>query len=237
LEKIETTLFKIQAVMLYPGDPDERQCYVRLRQGLHTTQKPGQYAKGLEGLDSTFKEFYTLKEPEMQKRYAQGRLAGGILVLIKQLQDHAVEEGVNKAIHMLVQSHKTGDYICPIPTGRTSLQHYWSHFKSVAHLWADVFLRKHHVICPQPHPHPSPEKIVAFLARAEWFRRFGEQHLTRRSNPPMPTLPPEYTWSVPAEVTLPIVDLKLPRLTGHQLQYLETYINPNLFGKQSQSVR
>jgi hypothetical protein len=231
LQDIATTYFKIKAVMLYPDDTEEQQIYVRLHQGLHATQKPGQGAQGLAMLDSALlKDLYGRKEPEMRTRHEQGRLAGGILVLIKQLQDHDVEESVNKAMHMLGHWHKARDLVCPIPTGRTRLRHYWAQFKSVAHLWADVYLRKRHALGTQSQPQTSPEKIVAFLARAEWFRRFGEQHPTKRSNPPLPTLPPQDTWRVPEGLTLPPVDLRLPRLTVHQRQCLQTYSNPNLAG-------
>lgn len=238
LEEIATTLFKIQAVMLYPDDPEERQRYVRLHQGLHATQKPQQRAPEYASLDRTLlKDLYKLKEPERQKRHAQGRIAGGILVLIKQLQDHDVEEGVNKAIHMIIQWRKAGDLVCPIPTGRTSLQHYWSHFKPVVHLWADVYLRKRHVFCKPLYTQTSPEEIVAFLARAEWFRRFGEQHIPKRSNPPLPTLSPQDTWRVSGEAPFPAIDVKIPRLTGRQRQCLETYLHPKLYFNTSKKKR
>jgi hypothetical protein len=238
LQDISTTYFTIKAVMLYPESAEEQQIYVRLHQELYATQKPGQGATGPATLDrALFKDLYGRKVSDMQTRHDQGRLAGAILVLIKQLQDHGIEEGVNKAIHMLIHWHKAGDLVCPIPTGRTSLQHYWSHFKPVAHLWADVYLHTRHVICPQPHLQTSREQIMAFLARAEWFQRFGEQHIPKRSNPPVPTLPPEHLWRVPAEVPLPVVDLQLPRLTGHQRACLQTYLNPNLYFKQSKPVR
>jgi len=230
LEEIETAFFKIKAVMLYPDHPEERQRYVCLHQGLRAAQKPGQSAKEFAACVSPLlKELYALKEPEMRKRFERGRIAGGILVLIRQLQDHAIEEGVHKAIYMLDQWRKAGDLVCPVGTRRTSLQHYWARFKPVAHFWADVYLRKHHVICTQPHPQTSPEVIATFLARAEWFRRYGEQHIPKRSNPPVPTLSPEQSWAVPVRVPLPAVDVKVPRLTGRQRQCLETYLNAKIY--------
>lgn len=61
--------------MLYPHDPEARQRYVRLHQGLHAAQQPGQRATERTAVDNTLlTELYTLKAPEMQERHAQGRL-------------------------------------------------------------------------------------------------------------------------------------------------------------------
>jgi len=112
-----------------------------------------------------------------------------------------------------------------IPTSRSELYSYWQQFKSVAHLWAESYLAACGAI---PHRHPldsPPENFLAFLARAEQFRRFGIQHIPKRLKPPRPTLSPEETWTVPASLVLPDIEVNVPPLTEQQQRALRTYRN------------
>ncbi len=102
LENVRTTDRMIKATMYYPDDPEKRQHHFDLYRSASVTRNLPQ--DGWHDLGDIFvpikNSLINLRAhmyPETRQRLEKGKIAGGILVLIKQLQDHGVEESANKA--------------------------------------------------------------------------------------------------------------------------------------------
>jgi hypothetical protein len=235
LENVETTDRKIKAVMLYPDDPEQRQNWFALYQTSSTAKtKRSQISnssvdEGIEYLEIVRSQLHSFTYPETRKRLESGRIAGGILVLIKQLNDQGAEEpGVNKAICILEQWVKEAQFVTEIPTSRTKIFNYWTQFQPVAHLWADFYMNACGMHPKWRTSYSSAENLLAFLSRAEWWRCFGENHIPKRyrnMREKKPTLPPNDTWKVPENLTLPDFEITLPALTEQQQKIVDGYIH------------
>ena len=225
LDKIGNTLCNIKATMLYPENPVERLTYYTLYQNISKRHNGGNITDTALSIDEdVLRHLRSLIETDVRRRQEEGIVTGGLLVLIKQLSDYGAEASVKKAIHIM--SHEEG-IVNDIPTGRTKLQQYWSRLKPVAHLWADVYLHARHIVFRHDALPLTPKRLVTFLARAEWFRRFGESHIPTRVIPSQPTLQPERTWSLPLGLPLPDVAVTIPPLTKRQQGILGTYKHPS----------
>jgi hypothetical protein len=226
LDNVETTDRTIKALMLYPDDPVGRQNFFDLYQASSMTRQ--RRTGGNAGADDAFVHYqhvqsrlHALTCSDTTRQLERGKIAGGVLVLIKQMRDHGGEESTNKAVYLLEHWVKDAGIVSDVSTLESEIWKYWKQFRSVAHLWADFYLHACGGILHWRTSYSSRDNLLAFLARADYFRRFGVNHSVKRSLTPV--LPPEDLWTVPDDVPLPTIEVDVPPLTEKQQDIVATY--------------
>jgi hypothetical protein len=226
LDNVETTDRTIKALMFYPDAPEKRQQYFDLYQGISVTRRQlpargDDLADALVPASNALGYLHARTRSETTMRLERGKIAGGILVLIKQLKDHVGAESANKAVYILQRWVKDAGMVSEVSVLESEIWAYWTQFKPVAHLWAVFYLSACGGIPNGRSSYSSLEALLAFLARAESFRHFGVMHYTKRSR--FPVLPPNEMWTVPDDVSLPDIEVNVPPLTEEQQAILATY--------------
>jgi hypothetical protein len=211
---------QVLAVMLYPSDPEARQHLLAVSAAKMLAQAD------LAGLAQTAQGVTLLRDVltsaadapsavEVQHRAAQmagyaGPVAGDILLLVWQMEQHGLRGSLNKAIEKVLvgEGPAQGVYYGyadadgkPVPCNRKDVWNAWRSYKSVAHLWTVAHIAEAEGMLKQVLSHD----LLRFLAYAEAFRDFGENLTPHARKEPL--LNPAETWKVPAHFPLPPVTL------------------------------
>jgi len=159
--------------------------------------------------------------------FYRGKIAGEILLLLRQMDDAKVESGgpsVNKATHILEKIH--ADYYRNL--GQLAhIRHFkesFREYKSVAHLWATYCLSRESKKYPDEHKPNSSRGLVGFFNIAEGFRNFGTTLFphTRRE----PIILEKESLYPPKNLPPLSLEIPIPPLSKKQLQVLKIYQAP-----------
>jgi hypothetical protein len=148
-------------------------------------------------------------------------VAGDLLMMIASAAEYCPEHAsLARAVRVLCEDQAKGRTHegRKVPASPRAVIAAWVRFKPVAHFCAALGL--HTDLGEQSGIDPSdPLKLPNFLAVADAFRMFGEQHhppagrfMSRPSE--STTLDPETTWRLPSELRLPAIVLRVPRPTA-----------------------
>lgn len=228
-DNLRMTNHQIRAVMLYPENAVKRRRFVLLRQGEELVKTrwgnpDDTYRQELECLSQIVPDLRHEKGREFAKRFQHGLLVGGILAMIKQLHDHGYEGSKGKAIHIFERCRESNRIIHEdFLMKERAIRSVWQRFKPVAHFWAMFYLAKGKVVPGWRAIDTSPEALFEFLARAERFRHFGENHDPGYPENVRTVLEAGKTWTVTEDFTLPDLQIHLPPPSSWVLKALDTY--------------
>jgi hypothetical protein len=212
---------RVVATMLYPKDETPREQLVAYsgERALHLAniQIPS---------DLTAKTHFGPSENEFTQDAAQslksgGRLAGQLLVLLRQLDVYRPEDAsVRKAIDLMERLLIKSKRACiagPSPGGST-IRKAWSKFKSVCHLWAAYRIFEHDENLL------SNKHLPEFLAASEWMRAFAESHIPPPKTVKSRPLAEEgELWKAPDQLQLDCIEFQVPPLSHEELRLLDKY--------------
>ncbi len=210
--------YAVLAALVWPQSKDDskRVAFVRAHRAQLIVHIERQHHPDVRGMIvDAFAEIY--REIPTERRFGIAT-SGQILQRVWQLAASAPERAsVNKAIgdlvafdaRLQVEARKAGER--PVRRGynRSRLMAVWSEWRPSAHL-ATAFvdwLRDRPLARSRISP-LNPTTLVHFLARAELYRQFGEQHVAphaRKFHGPLtkPLLDPAETWRLPPDLILP----------------------------------
>lgn len=191
---------RLQAVMLFPGDSQQREMFlarqsIKLRHDL-----PG----GLEISDETFDSLIQGVDgasfiESVRANFRAGGIAGYAFMAVARLAAHRPDDASLEKAFRLCQAEFVGN--------RNVFWKHWSCFANVSHLWAAWWLHK-----GAGGTWVSLfEALPYFLSVAEYFRLFGESFRSPRSSTTL--LRPDDTWKSPPGLQLPKANVSHPELT------------------------
>lgn len=222
---------QVQAVMLHPDDADARENLMKLFVANMLSQH-NDLARIVQIPQVAHLLRRVLADPppteEVQRRATHagygGPVAGDILVLVWQMEQHGIRGSLNKAIEQVLvgEGDARGIYYDytdadgkPIPCNRKDVWNAWRAYKTVAHLWAIAQIAEAEGVYETL---TTSEDLLRFLAYAEAFRHFGETLVPHARTTPL--LNPATTWTVPAHIPLPLVTLGPIPLSPQELSLL-----------------
>lgn len=142
----------------------------------------------------------TLKEKQTEA-VKKGALAGSILASIYLMDRFNIDEpSINKAVHIsekFAAENRYGDST-RINKSRKPIKEAFKEYKSVAHLWAALYLNK-------AYPYADDrelffEKLTFFLEVSAGLLEFGTTFKPYRARPKKPILPNESMWQLPKRI-------------------------------------
>jgi hypothetical protein len=244
--------YRILAMMYYPKNPLRREeLYTTLAAG-YVLREAEDFSAWLrpptardlfpllkarhEGRD------YTAVIRAMQLKQHQGTIAGEVLFLIRCITAHGSQGSVLKACYIQAELAKrakdTGETAVTLGMTRIKytnaqalMEKAWTPYKDVAHFWTAHNLMVNTnmqrdvegtLLMPGVRWFDAADAFREFLAIAESFRQFGENHIPPPADQPI--LNPSTTWRVPAYVQLPAFDPYDPHpLSQETKEALENY--------------
>jgi hypothetical protein len=175
---------------------------------------------------------------ELMRRAVEGGqhgwVAANILWLVLSLAGSAPQHAtVHKAIHVMgVHAARSRTHVSErLPGDTTTIKMIWARFKPVSHLWAAIEYQRRNIGyggTKAGNGFMSAERLPQFLAVAEQIRLRGIGHRPpggRINSIPLKvsTLDPETAWKPPADLALPMVNVKMPIPPEWVLKELGSY--------------
>lgn len=196
----------VQAIMYFPADKFLRDSWftAQLVQGELLGVPKG--CRKVECNKETITQLVnapSLEELEKKKTesFKKGVLAGCTLASIYLMDHFNIDEpSINKAVHIsekFAAENQYGDST-RINKSRKSIREAFKEYKSVAHLWAALYLNK-------TYPYADDrelffEKLTFFLEISAGLLEFGTTFKPYRARPKEPILPNESMWQLPKRI-------------------------------------
>lgn len=216
----EDAAARVVATMLYPNDETRREQFIA-----YTVERALIEDGVAVPLDISAKTHFGPSEHEFTRDAVRalnsgGRVAGQILVLLRQLSTHKPKDAsVRKAVYLLSLSHleyERAGYA--VPSSEKSIRNAWAQFKSVCNLWAAWRIFEFNVAMT------TNERLLELLAVSEWMREFAESHHPPpRTAVTKPLAANGELWKVPDLLNLPPIEFEVPPLSGNELRQLANY--------------
>lgn len=164
----------------------------------------------------------------------EGGCAGKILEFIAAMDANGIRASKRKALHLLEKLLFGGRTIegKGVKYSNKILEAHWLKFRNVSHLWAAWnsyigFPEGWSLYFDESKPIDeafecfSEENFLEFLARSEWYRKFGENHFPPHQKK-RPTLNSQEVWRVPETYDIPLLEPSL-EMSPWVISTLESY--------------
>ena len=205
--------WRVYSVMLAPSDAEFRSDFWLLCEAERTANDARSLKISSVTLPlETLERLISINEAAVRERAKQavkgGIIAGDVLLIIYALDYLGqAEPSLKKGLFLASQFYKNKNYGDggQIPKSDRWLREQWDRYISVAHFWAAWRLNDR----ATSRDLLFGERLPEFLAYAEFFRRFGEGFIPKRTKPPKSILDSAQTWTISNNVPLPKAETQI----------------------------